>query len=245
MMGSAMTIVEKEDATGSESTSLGRHSSIEMEQFLDLADLTPTVRGKAPASPYMDDELLAQCSELTRGTVVDLRSVAVSYASSPKRRACEPDPRFLLQSSLEELQLEELAFGYDTTSVEAAAESDADLEAALAEFGEVAEEAREQGFPEPSRETIDLADRLLRSMYRTRPCLFGIYPTQDGEVTIHAAGRLGSSVRVLCHAADGVICLVNLDGQQHRRGVYMPVATSSASLRNFIQEALDDLESER
>lgn len=143
------------------------------------------------------------------------------------------------------LRLEELAFGHDTTLTEAATESDADLEAALADLGEVAEEAREQGFPEPSRETIDLAEQWLRRMYRTRPCLFGVYPTQDGEVTIHAPGDPGNSVRVLCHAADGVMCLVNLNGQQHRRGVYMPVAASSASLRNFVQEALDDLGSER
>lgn len=247
MMGSAMTIAENEDATGSESTSLGRRSSsIETRQLLRQADLTPAVRGGAPSSPYLYDEFLAQFSGLTAGTVVDVHYMTkVSYASSPKRRAWDPDPFYWLRPPRERLQLEESGFGHDTTSAEAAAESDADLEAALADLGEVAEEAREQGFPEPSRETIALADRLLRSMYRTRPCLFGIYPTQDGEVTIHATGRLGSSVRVLCHAADGVMCLVNLDGQQHRRGVYMPVATSSASLRNFVQEALDDLGSER
>ena len=247
MMGSAMTIAANEDATGSQITSLGRRgSSIETEQLVRLADLTPTVRGEAPGSPYLCDEFLAQFSGLTADTVVDVPYMTkVSYASSPKRRTGDPDRVYWLRPRLEQLQLEEPAFGHDTTPAEAATESDADLEAALADLGEVAEEAREQGFPEPSRETINLADRLLRGMYRTRPCLFGVYPTQDGEVTIHAVGRLGSSVRVLCHAADGVICLVNLDGQQHRRGVYMPVATSSASLRNFVQEALDDIGSER
>ena len=248
MMGSAMTIAENEDATGSESTALGRHgSSIKTQQLAHLANLTSAVRGGAPGSPYLDDEFPAQFSGLTAGTVVNVLPymTKVSYVSSPKRRACDPDPFDWLRQPLEQLQLEKPAFGHDTTLAEAATESDADLEAALAELAEVPEEAREQGFPEPSKETIDLADRLLRRMYKTRPCPLGVYPTQDGEVTIHAPGRPGDSVRVLCHAADGVMCLVNLGGRQHRRGVYMPVATSSASLRNFVQEALDDLGSER
>ena len=231
MMASAMI-------AKSESLSLGRRGSGIGERY---AQLFMPDRDEVPSGPYVSDEFLTQFSGLTAGAVGDAvhRIARVSYDSSSKRRASAPDPFVLL------LRRAHLAVGRHTMTTEEAVESDADLEAALADLGEVAEEARDQGFPEPSKETIDLADRLLRSMYEIRPCVFGVYPTQDGEVTIHAPGRLGDSVRVLCHAADGVMCLVNLNGQQHRRGVYMPVATSSASLRNFVREALDDLGSGR
>ena len=221
-----------------DSTSLGRRGSAIGEQYPYL--LMPD-RDEVPRGPYVSDDFFTRFSRLTSGAVSDPvhRMARISYDSSSKRRAWALDPFVLL------LRHGQLAVGRHTMREEEAADSDADLGIALADLGEVAEEAHEQGFPEPSKETIDLADRLLRSMYEIRPCVFGVYPTQDGEVTIHATGRPGDSVRVLCHATDGVMCLVNLDGQQHRRAVYMAVATSSASLRNFVHEALDDLGSGR
>lgn len=121
-----------------------------------------------------------------------------------------------------------------------AAAPGAEFQAALADLDDVINEAREEGFPPPSKDTIALAERLLRAMYTVRPCRFEVYPTQDGEVTIHASGRAASSVRVLCHAVEGVLCLVNLEGQQHRRAAYKPVATASLP-DGFVREALADV----
>ena len=126
------------------------------------------------------------------------------------------------------------------TTMEVAAAPSAELQAALADLNGVIEEAHDEEYPAPSRETVELAERVLRGMYRLRPYRFEVYPTEDGEVTILAPGQPGSSVRVLCHATQGVLCLVNLDGRQCRRAVYKPVATTALP-DGFIREALADL----
>ena len=116
------------------------------------------------------------------------------------------------------------------------------LQAALNEIHNITEEARdddEEG-DAPSKETIKLAERLLRAMHEEHPYCFEIYSTPDGEITIHAPGQTGNSVRVLCHAEEGVLCLVNLDGRLHRRAVYKPVAIPTLP-DGFIREALQAL----
>lgn len=128
---------------------------------------------------------------------------------------------------------------FEHTAADAAAHS-VELRDALADLDEVTEEARTEGYPEPSADTIELARRLLRGMYGWHRARYEIYPTEDGEVTIHGRGGAGASVLVLCHAAEGVLCLVNLDGSRHRRAVYMPQAVASLP-DGFIREALLDL----
>ena len=117
---------------------------------------------------------------------------------------------------------------------------DADLRAALADLGDVVQEARDEGFQEPSDEARRIAERLLRSLYRLRPCRFEVYPTQDGEVAVCAPGGHGRSVLVVCGPEGGVLCSVNLNGR-HRRAVY-DAASAAALPDGFVREALDALD---
>ena len=109
---------------------------------------------------------------------------------------------------------------------------------ALAELGDVVQEAREEGFETPSKETVGVAERLLRAMYGLRRCRFEVYPTHDGDVAISAPGGHGRSVLVVCDSEGGVLCSVNMNGQ-HRRAVYDPGA---ALPDGFVQEALAALD---
>ena len=111
---------------------------------------------------------------------------------------------------------------------------------ALTELGDVVQEAREEGFETPSKETVGVAERLLRAMYGLRRCRFEVYPTHDGDVAISAPGGHGRSVLVVCDSEGGVLCSVNMNGQ-HRRAVYD--SRSAAALPDgFVQEALAALD---
>ena len=111
---------------------------------------------------------------------------------------------------------------------------------ALAELGDVVQEAREEGFETPSEETVGVTERLLRAMYGLRRCRFEVYPTHDGDVAISAPGGHGRSVLVVCDSEGGVLCSVNMNGQ-HRRAVYD--SRSAAALpAGFVQEALAALD---
>ncbi len=111
---------------------------------------------------------------------------------------------------------------------------------ALAELGDVVQEAREEGFETPSEETVGVTERLLRAMYGLRRCRFEVYPTHDGDVAISAPGGHGRSVLVVCDSEGGVLCSVNMNGQ-HRRAVYD--SRSAAALPDgFVQEALAALD---
>ena len=114
----------------------------------------------------------------------------------------------------------------------------ADLRAALHDLDGAVEEAQEEGFPRPSRQALNNAKRLLRDLYRLRPCRLETYPTPDGEVTLVAPGGHGRSVLVLCDSDGGVLCSVNLNGQ-HRRAWYSRAAMLPDG---FIREALDELD---
>ena len=114
----------------------------------------------------------------------------------------------------------------------------ADLHAALHDLDGAASEAQEEGFPQPSHDALRNAKRLLRDLYRLRPCRLEAYPTPDGEIALVAPGGYGRSVLVLCDSDGGVLCSVNLHGC-HRRARY----TSATTLPDgFIREALKDLD---
>ncbi len=114
----------------------------------------------------------------------------------------------------------------------------ADLRAALHDLDEAVEEAHEEGFPQPGRQALENARRLLQDLYRLRPCRLETYPTPDGEVTLVAPGGHGRSVLVLCDSDGGALCSVNLNGR-HRRARY-----SSAMMLpdGFVREAMDELD---
>ena len=122
-------------------------------------------------------------------------------------------------------------------------EPNTDLRDAQSDLGEVVEEAREHEYSPPSVETIELADRLLREMYKLRPCRFEVYPTDDSEIDILAVGGdppTRSTVSVSCHAEEGVRCFVITDGRQSRYASYRPVVVGDLP-DGFIREALNDL----
>ena len=66
-----------------------------------------------------------------------------------------------------------------------------DLADALADLGVAEEEAKEDGFPIPSRELLLTSEELLRRLYKVWPRRFEVYPSPDGEIAIDARNDRG------------------------------------------------------
>lgn len=113
-----------------------------------------------------------------------------------------------------------------------------ELNDALRDLRETRDEARDEGFPQPSDIALENAERLLREMYGISSRRFEVYPTPDGEIAIDAPDRQGRSVILLCDSEGGALCLVNLNGN-HRRARY---STTETLPDGFVHEALNDLE---
>ncbi len=116
--------------------------------------------------------------------------------------------------------------------------ANADLRAAMQDLDGAIEEAREEGYPQPSSLALKNAERLLRDLYRLRNCRFEVYPTPDAEIAIVVPGGHGQSLLVLCDSDGGALCSVNLNGE-HRRARY---TTVTALPDGFVREALDELD---
>ena len=114
---------------------------------------------------------------------------------------------------------------------------DKELEDALQDLREARDEAREEGFPEPSETAIASAERLLRAMYVIAPQRFEIYPTPDGAIAVDAPGGYGRSFVVFCEATGGALCMLNLD-DEHRSARYDATRTLPDG---FVREALTEL----
>lgn len=112
------------------------------------------------------------------------------------------------------------------------------LAAAQQELAAVAAEAREEGYPVPSKLAFDNARRLLPALSRLSPRPMSVYPTPDGEICIDVSGGFGRSVLLLCESGGGALCLVNLD-LEHRRAHYDTVRTLPDG---FVSEALTEME---
>lgn len=109
--------------------------------------------------------------------------------------------------------------------------------AAGADLAEVESEALEEGFPRPTKLSLETATRLLRNLYSLSPRRYDAYPMPDGEIALHGGAR-GRSVILYCRGDGGVLCLVNLEGA-HRRAAYdNPAPLPDA----FVREALEDLD---
>lgn len=111
------------------------------------------------------------------------------------------------------------------------------LNDALRDLHEASDEARDEGFPEPSEIALKNAERLLKAVYGISPRRFEVYPTPDGEIAIDAPDGQGRSVILLCDSEGGALCLVNLNGH-HRRARY---STTETLPDGFVHEALGDL----
>lgn len=81
---------------------------------------------------------------------------------------------------------------------------DTKLEDALQDLREARDEAREDGFPEPSDTVIANAERLLKAMYEISPQRFEVYPTPDAEIAIDVPGGYGESNLLLCESSGAV-----------------------------------------
>ena len=114
-----------------------------------------------------------------------------------------------------------------------------DLDAALADLAQVADEAREDGFDPPPELALRNADRLLRDMHAHRRCRFDVYPTPDREVAIYVLER-ERSVLVLCGPDGSVRCSVNLNGK-HCRAYYDPAFPGGVPA-GFLRDALAALD---
>ena len=90
------------------------------------------------------------------------------------------------------------------------------LAEALRDLQDVAQEAREEGFPQPTETVLSNAARLVRAIFGLHPFRLEVYPTPDGEVAIDALGDHSGSVILLCDAAGGALCLVNTGNGSHR-----------------------------
>jgi len=113
-----------------------------------------------------------------------------------------------------------------------------ELNDVLRDLREARNEARDEGFPQPSDIALGNADRLLKEMYGISPRRFEVYPTPDGEIAIDAPNGQGQSVMLLCDSEGGALCLVNINGQR-RRARY---STTDTLPDGFVREALEDLE---
>ena len=111
------------------------------------------------------------------------------------------------------------------------------LALALADLHEVGDEAREEGFPQPSRKAWQNANRLLRRMYAMFPQRFEVYPTQDGDITLGAYGGTETSVLLLCELEGSAVCSVYIRGD-YRQKRY---ATADELPDEFLIKALYDL----
>ena len=111
------------------------------------------------------------------------------------------------------------------------------LEAALKDLQDARLEAEEEGFPRPSDEALNNAERVLLQLHDTWACRYEVYPMPDGEIAIHVRSGPRKSVALLFEPEGQVLCLVSL-GTSWRRARY----SNSATLPDaFVIEALKEL----
>ena len=90
----------------------------------------------------------------------------------------------------------------------------ADLDAALEDLNSVIDEAREDGYPEPTPQAIENARLLVKAMYDIRPMRYDIYPMDDGEVVID--GGIERRIGVFCYPDGRVLYIGWADGERIR-----------------------------
>lgn len=89
-----------------------------------------------------------------------------------------------------------------------------DLCDALHDLREARTEAREEGFPVPSRSVVENGRRLLHCMYGALARRFEVYPTPDGEIAIDVPCGSDRSILLLCDSDGGALYFVHIDGVQ-------------------------------
>ena len=90
----------------------------------------------------------------------------------------------------------------------------ADLDAALEDLDGVIDEAREDGYPDPTPQAIENARLLVKAMYDIRPMRYDIYPMDDGEVVIDGGDE--RRIGVFCYPDGSVLYIGWADGERVR-----------------------------
>ena len=89
-----------------------------------------------------------------------------------------------------------------------------DLNAALEDLDGVIDEAREDGYPEPTPQAMENARLLVKAMYDIRPIRYDIYPMDDGEVAIDGGSE--RRIGVFCYS-DGSVLYIGWAGDERVR----------------------------
>ena len=88
--------------------------------------------------------------------------------------------------------------------------SESDFQEALTDLADIEHEAREEGYPIPSKVAQKNAKRLLGWVHEIMSDGFGVYATSDAEVAIDISGGHRYGVLLLCDSDDEVFCSVIL-----------------------------------
>lgn len=94
------------------------------------------------------------------------------------------------------------------------------LPAALAELRECVREAGEEGYPEPTKEALALAEAVLKRIARLPLALPepSVYPTADHEIDLFfRKSGVGAGVLVIVDAEGGGACFSNIGDQRRAR----------------------------
>ena len=89
------------------------------------------------------------------------------------------------------------------------------LDAALRDLARVVEDAKEEGWTEPTPDGMKTAAELVRILYDISPRRYDIYPMEDGEVVIDG-GDQGRRIGVFCFPDGRVLYIGWADGQRQR-----------------------------
>lgn len=111
---------------------------------------------------------------------------------------------------------------------------------ALADLQDAREEAREDGFTEPSDLALQNAERLLRAMYDILPWRYEVYPMSYGKIAIDAANGQGASVMALCESDGGAMWLANLKSEHKGNHCKSADDLPDAPLRDALLELRHD-----
>ena len=111
------------------------------------------------------------------------------------------------------------------------------LNEALHELEQVADEARNDGSPVPSSLAHGNARTLIEQMYRICRLRYAVYPLYKGEIVIEAMSENQDSVLVVCRSEGDIGCFVNMDDQS-RQERYHDI---SGLPNGFLREALHEL----
>lgn len=90
----------------------------------------------------------------------------------------------------------------------------ADFKAALEDLDDVIDEAREDGYPEPTPQAIENVRMLVKAMYDIRPMRYDIYPMDDGEVVIDGGSE--RRIGVFCYPDGSVLYIGWANGERVR-----------------------------